>query len=123
LNFEKLTRLRSVAEAALEGDLDIHALHEMGPEAAFAHVQKLNGIGPFYASLIVVRASGFADAMPCTPEPRLLAHAARFYGHTQQPTLEWLTRLAARWRPFRTWATVLIRLAGDRGTAVEAVTR
>ena len=24
--------------------------------------------------------------------------------------------IAESWRPFRTWATVLIRLAGDRGT-------
>jgi DNA-3-methyladenine glycosylase II len=123
LSFEKLTRLRSVAEAALEGELDVSALHQMGPEQATAHVQKLNGIGPFYAGLIVVRASGFADALLQTPEPRLLTHAARFYGHEGEPTLEWLTALAERWRPFRTWATVLIRLAGDRGTTVDAVRR
>ena len=47
-------------------------------------------------------------------EPKLLAHAARFYELDGEPTLEWLTALAERWRPYRTWATVLIRLAGDR---------
>ena len=113
LNFEKLTRLRSVAEAALEGELDVALLHEMGPDRATQHVQKLNGIGPFYAGLIVVRASGFADALLQAPEPRLLAHASRLYGHPNG-TLEWLTALAERWRPFRTWATVLIRVAADR---------
>ncbi len=124
LNFEKLTRLRSVAEAALEGQLDVALLHQMGPDRATEHVQKLNGIGPFYAGLIVVRASGFADALLRTPEPKLLAHTARFYGYRDgDATLQWLTAVAERWRPFRTWATVLIRLAGDRGTTVDEVTR
>ena len=50
----------------------------------------------------------------------MLAHAARFYGRSQPPTLDWFAALAQRWRPFRTWATVLIRLAGDRGTAAGA---
>jgi DNA-3-methyladenine glycosylase II len=123
LNFEKLTRLRSVAEAALEGELDVAALQAMGPEAATLHVRRLNGIGPFYADVIVVRASGFADALLQTAEPKLLANAALLYGCTDEPTLEWLTALAERWRPFRTWATVLIRRAGDRGTTVDAAKR
>lgn len=122
LNFEKLTRLRSVAEAALEGELEVARLHEMGPELATQHVQRLNGIGPFYAGLIVVRAGGFADALIQAPEPKLLAYASRFYRHPGG-TLEWLTGLAERWRPFRTWATVLIRVAGERETSVDTATR
>jgi DNA-3-methyladenine glycosylase II len=118
LNLEKLTRLRGVAAAAFDGDLDARMLHALGPERAFEQVQQLNGIGPFYAGLIVVRAAGFADALLPMAEPKMLAHAARYYGRTEEPTLEWLTVLAEPWRPFRTWATVLIRLAGDRGTPV-----
>ena len=67
---------------------------------------------------MVLRASGFADAMLPMAEPKVLRHAARFYGLTKEPDLEWFTALAERWRPFRTWATVLIRLAGDRGTSL-----
>jgi DNA-3-methyladenine glycosylase II len=70
----------------------------------------------FYAGLVVLRASGFADAMLPMAEPRLLAHAARLYGHRGEPTVEWLGGLAEAWRPFRTWCMVLIRLAGDSGT-------
>lgn len=123
LNFEKLTRLRSVAEAALEGELDVDRLHEMGPERALEHVQKLDGIGPFFAGLIVVRGSGFADALLKTPEPKLLEHAARFYGLAGEPTLGWLQALAENWRPYRTWATVLIRVAGELGTVAGALRR
>ncbi|HEY3726883.1 MAG TPA: hypothetical protein VGL51_06895 [Solirubrobacteraceae bacterium] len=118
LNLEKLIRLRGVAEAALSGSLDVAALHALGPERAYERLQQLRGIGPFYAGLIVLRASGFADAMLPMAEPKLLGHAARFYGLSGEPSVEWLAGLAERWRPFRTWAMVLIRLAGDRGTTV-----
>jgi DNA-3-methyladenine glycosylase II len=67
---------------------------------------------------VVLRATGFADAMLATPEPKVLAHAARFYALSEPAGLEWFSALAERWRPFRTWATVLIRLAGDRGTSL-----
>jgi DNA-3-methyladenine glycosylase II len=120
LNLEKLTRLRGVAGAAFDGDLDARMLHALGPERAFDELQRLNGIGPFYAGLIVVRATGFADALLPMPEPKLLAHAARYYGRSEKPTLPWLTDLAQRWRPFRTWAMVLIRVAGERGTPAGA---
>jgi DNA-3-methyladenine glycosylase II len=120
LNLEKLTRLRGVAGAAFDGDLDARMLHALGPERAFDELQRLDGIGPFYAGLIVVRATGFADALVPMPEPKLLAHAAHYYACSEEPTLQWLTDLAQRWRPFRTWATVLIRLAGARGTPAGA---
>jgi DNA-3-methyladenine glycosylase II len=110
-------RLRAVARAAAEGDLDPQRLHELGPERAYVEVQRLRGIGPFYAALVVLRAGGFADAMLETTEPKVLKHAARFYGLGAPLSLERFKQMAEAWRPFRTWTTVLIRLAGDRGTA------
>ncbi len=120
LGAAKVERLRTVAEAASDGLLDVRRLHELGPEAAYEDVQQLKGIGPFYAGLVVLRATGFADALMSAPEPKVLAHAARFYGLAETPTLEHFRELAERWRPFRTWAMVLIRLAGDRGTTAAA---
>jgi len=119
LNPEKVDRLRGVARAALEGRLDVAHLHELGPERAYIEIQQLRGLGPFYAGLVVLRASGFADAMLQAPEPKVLAHGARFYGLDAPPSLEQLTAMAERWRPFRTWTTVLIRLAGDRAARLD----
>jgi DNA-3-methyladenine glycosylase II len=112
---EKLERLLGVAQAALDGQLDVERLHTLGPERAYADVQRLKGLGPFYAGLVVLRASGFADAMLPVAEPKVLAHAARVYGERAPLRLERLAEIAEAWRPFRTWSTVLIRLAGDRG--------
>jgi DNA-3-methyladenine glycosylase II len=114
---EKIARLHGIARAALAGELDVARLHELGPDRALDEVQRLRGIGPFYAGLIVLRASGFADALLKVPEARGLAHAQRFYGFDHPPTSAEFAALAERWRPFRTWAIVLIRLAGVRGTA------
>ncbi len=114
LGEEKATRLRAIAQAAIEGALDVERLHGLGPDAAWESLQELPGIGPFYAGLIVLRAAGFADALMPMDEPRILAHVASFYGLAAPPTREQLTQLAQAWRPFRTWATVLLRLAGDR---------
>lgn len=116
LSMKKIARLLDVAGAALDGALDLPRLHELGPERSWIELQRLNGLGPFYAGLVVLRASGFADALLPVAEPKVLRHTARYYGLDGPPDLEAFARLAEPWRPFRTWATVLIRLAGDRGT-------
>ena len=51
----------------------------------------------------------------------VVAHAAVDEGLRNPPRLEAFSALALRWRPFRTWATVLIRLAGERGTEIRGV--
>jgi DNA-3-methyladenine glycosylase II len=112
---EKAARLRGVAQAASERLLDVGHLHELGPERAYIEIQRLKGLGPFYAGLVVMRASGFADAPMVLAEPRVLGHAARLYGLDAPPTLEEFAELSEPWRPFRIWATVLLRLGGDRG--------
>jgi DNA-3-methyladenine glycosylase II len=112
LNPEKVHRLHGVAEAALAGQLDVEHLHELGPERATEEVQRLKGLGPFYAGLVIVRASGFTDALLQAAEPKLLGHVGRLYDLGGPADLGQLRVIAEPWRPFRTWATVLIRLAG-----------
>ena len=112
LDAEKVARLRGVAEAALGGVLDAPRLAALDPEEAMAQVRALRGIGPFYAGLVVVRASGLADY--AIREPRALAAAAHQYGLDGPPDAVAWSALSEAWRPFRTWAVVLLRLAGDR---------
>ncbi|MBO9533955.1 MAG: hypothetical protein J7513_13375 [Solirubrobacteraceae bacterium] len=109
----KRGRLAGVAEAALDGQLDLELIHGMGPETATVHLQTIKGIGPFWATLIVVRASGFADAL--AQEPRARARALAAYGLPETSTEAEFAELAERWRPFRAWATVLCRVAHERG--------
>jgi DNA-3-methyladenine glycosylase II len=110
---DKIERLHGVARAALEGRLAVSALKDLGPEAAMAHVQSIKGIGPFYSALIVIRGTGFTDVLPVS-EPRALALIAQLYGLAEPPSEAQFRDLAEPWRPFRTWATVLIRAAAHR---------
>jgi DNA-3-methyladenine glycosylase II len=111
---ERVRWLHAVARAALDGALDPGALSAMEPERALEHLQRLPGIGPVYATLIFIRATGVADTLTFG-EPRLLEYVAHFYGTGPgQASREQLERIAGNWRPFRTWAAVLIRMAGDR---------
>jgi DNA-3-methyladenine glycosylase II len=116
LNDVKIERLRQIAAAGVAGDLDVARIQALGPEAAYEELQRLPGIGPFYASLIVLRGSGFADAWLGAPERRGADHAARYYGVQDDDRDQRLTEIADGWRPFRTWCLVLVRVAGERGT-------
>lgn len=111
---ERLERVKGVARAAIDGSLDAERLRSLGPERAYQELQQLRGIGPFYATLIVLRSIGFADAPLQIEERHLLAHVARFYGLDGPATLDRYREISDAWRPFRTWAAVLVRLAGDR---------
>ncbi len=113
LGATKVTRLRGVAAAAQHGGLDVARIQKLGPETAYADVQRIAGIGPFYAALIVLRASGFADAWLGTAHARAAEALAGFYGADVD-----IDALAERWRPFRTWSLVLVRLAASRGTQI-----
>jgi DNA-3-methyladenine glycosylase II len=109
----KLERMRAIADAALRGDLDTDRIRAMEPDAAMQDLQRLEGIGPFYSALIVIRATGHTDVLPDN-EPRALALAGKLYGLGHDATPEEMRTIAERWRPFRTWATVLLRAAGPR---------
>jgi len=114
----RLARMHAIARAAADGRLEADRLLRLGPEAAMADLQQLKGIGPFYAALIVIRGTGFTDVLPID-EPKSLGMVQRLYGLAAVPTQAEFERIAANWRPWRTWATVLIRAAGSRldGTA------
>jgi DNA-3-methyladenine glycosylase II len=110
---QRLDWLRGVAQAALEGHLDAKQLAGTEPDEAMASLRRLPGIGPFYAGLVYVRATGVTDVLPVN-EPTALALAATAYGRPEPLTAREFADLAEAWRPWRTWATVLIRAVTPR---------
>jgi DNA-3-methyladenine glycosylase II len=110
---DRIPRLHAVAAAAQRGDLDVDRLAALGPEAAAQAVQELPGIGPFYCQLIVVRACEFVDVLPAD-EARSRQAVHELYGITTPMTDEEYASFADRWRPYRTWAVVLVRAAAHR---------
>ena len=117
---DRMQRLHGVARAAQEGRLDAGHLLALGPEEAMARLREIPGIGPFYSALIVIRGTGFADVLP-VGEPKLLTLVERLYNRPGPVSDEELRALAEAWKPFRTWAGVLIRAAAQRVLGDEPV--
>jgi DNA-3-methyladenine glycosylase II len=111
LRSERIPRLHAVAEAAQRGLLDAEQLRAMAPDDAQAELEQLPGIGPFYSSLIVIRACGHADA-PTSGEPRSRAAVQQAYGIDHELSGAEMLALAESWRPFRTWVAVMMRALG-----------
>jgi DNA-3-methyladenine glycosylase II len=106
----KAEYLRAVADAALEGRLDGAALRSLDPDQAVQAVQEVKGLGPFAAELVVVRGANAPDALP-RHERRLEAEIAERYGPHRR-----LAEVSQAWRPFRTWAAVLLRTLREERT-------
>jgi DNA-3-methyladenine glycosylase II len=113
LTAEKIHRMHGIARKALTGTLDVDRLRHIGPEACQDDMQRIKGIGPFYASLITIRSVGFTDVLP-VDEPMLLELIGLHYRVDGPVGSERLTEIAEPWRPYRTWASVLIRSASSR---------
>jgi DNA-3-methyladenine glycosylase II len=101
--------LRSLAQVALDGQLDAARLRAMPHEEALADLKKLPGIGDFSAGLILLRGAGDPDAVP-GQEPRLGRAVALAYGLPGPATPEQVVAISEGWRPYRTWVTVLLRI-------------
>ncbi|MFJ8965213.1 DNA-3-methyladenine glycosylase family protein [Lentzea sp. NPDC102401] len=98
--------LRAVAEAALDGVLDAVALRSLKPAAAVLAVQQVKGLGPFAAELVVLRGANAPDAVPHN-ESRLTDEVSEWYGRP-------LAEVSEAWRPYRTWASVHLRVLRER---------
>jgi DNA-3-methyladenine glycosylase II len=115
LSEEKIARLRGVAQAACDGLLDAEHLLALGEARALSELQRLRGVGPWAASHIYFRGAAPCDGLP-TAEPRVLHGLAAAY-RLRSPSMATFQRIAAGWRPFRTWVCVLLmrHLAASAG--------
>lgn len=104
----KIERLKQLGAAALEGRLDAARLRSLPVGEALARLQKLPGIGPFSAELILLRGAGEPDYLPAR-EPRLGRAVAMAYGLDEPPEPKELEEIAERWRPYRTWVALHLR--------------
>jgi len=100
--------LRSLAQAALDGQLDAARLRALPVADALADLKKLPGIGDFSAGLTLLRGAGAPDAVP-NAEPRLARAVALAYGLPGPATPEQIRAISENWRPYRTWVTLLLR--------------
>jgi DNA-3-methyladenine glycosylase II len=108
LSARKVEQLREIARAALEGQLDAGWLRSQPAEDVLVGLKDLPGIGDFSAELILVRGAGEPDHFPRN-ERRLQRAMADAYGFSAIPPIDTLTQIAEKWRPYRSWVSLLFR--------------
>ena len=105
----KLRRMHAIAAAAADGGLDTESLRMRDVDEVDAELRGFEGIGPFYAELVTMRALGHTDVLPAT-EPRVVAATAARLGLESLSPADF-AEVAEAWRPWRTWACVALRAA------------
>ena len=105
---EKWRRLQGIARAALAGYLDAARLSSMPYDFAVSDLAKIRGIGPVSAAGIMMRAVDCPDAF-IRGENRVTTAILSVYDK-RDGTAEDAYRIAERWRPFRSWASVLVMM-------------
>lgn len=103
----KIERLRAIARAAQDGLLDAEDLRALEPDEALRRLQRLPGIGPFSAQLILVRGAGHPDVFPDNDE-RLQAEMRELYSLPDATPAD-LATVAERWRPYRSLVALTLR--------------
>jgi DNA-3-methyladenine glycosylase II len=112
----KAEYLRALGAAAMAGRLDAARLRGMPRHQALAALKELPGVGDFSAELILLRGAGDPDHLP-EHEPRLRRAVALAYGLDGPPGDLQLAQLAERWRPYRTWVVLLLRVLLEETTS------
>lgn len=105
LTERKIEQLRALSAAALDGRLSRDRLRAMAREDATHDLQRLPGIGPFSADMILIRGAGDPDALP--RHERRLARATR--AAYELPDDADIEPVAEAWRPYRAWIALLLR--------------
>ena len=101
-----------MAEAALDGVLDVAHLRALGDEAGPESVRSIRGIGPFWSSGIYLRGCGIADVFP--NEPLSIAALGHLHGLGDRPDQAMVKQLTDAYAPYRMWVCFLLRVAAGR---------
>jgi DNA-3-methyladenine glycosylase II len=114
LTQEKVSRLHGLAQAAMDGLLDTERLRFLPPDEALAELMTLRGVGGFTAEGTLLRGCGVVDELPRDP---LSGEVVReLYGRDGPLDDETVASITDKWRPYRMWATVLLRVGWERSS-------
>ena len=108
LSDRKTAQLRALGHAALAGSLDADRLRRQAREDALRELQRLPGVGPFAAELVLIRGAGEPDYFPAH-ERRLEQAIRSAYGLPAGADADRLRTVADGWAPYRSWVAVLLR--------------
>jgi DNA-3-methyladenine glycosylase II len=106
LSAGKVRTIRTIAEAAVSGELDFACIETMPPEDATAYLTQHKGIGPWTAEIYLMFCSGHPDIFPAG-DLALRKAVGHGLGMDEVPSVDELSEIAAAWSPYRHAAALL----------------
>jgi DNA-3-methyladenine glycosylase II len=107
LSRAKTSFLRSLAEHILTGELELDRLRELDDERIIAELVAVKGVGTWTAHMFLMFQLERPDVL-AVGDLGIRRAVERAYGLSDLPSAADLTRLAERWRPYRTLACRLL---------------
>ena len=104
---QKARYARLLAEAVLNGSLDVDALLHLDDESVRTELQKITGIGPWTAEVYLLMALLRPDVWP-RGDIALASAAQQVKGLPSRPSQAELHDLAEQWRPWRAVAARIL---------------
>jgi DNA-3-methyladenine glycosylase II len=112
LSAPKQKHMKSIAQAILDGTLDLERLRKMPDEDARAHLIAIKGIGPWTADIYLMASLGRADIWP-VGDVGLQAAIHRALNLRKRPNEKQMEKLSKLWRPWRTVAARMFWIHED----------
>jgi DNA-3-methyladenine glycosylase II len=107
LSRAKVSFLRSLAEHAVSGDLELERLEQLPDEEVIAELVAVKGIGEWSAHMFLMFQLERPDVL-AVGDLGIRRAVQRAYGLDDLPSAAELTELAEPWRPHRTAACLLL---------------
>jgi DNA-3-methyladenine glycosylase II len=107
LSRQKARYAHALAEAVLDGALDLAGLDKLDDEAAIAQLTQVTGIGRWTAEIYLLSVLQRPDVWPAA-DVALMVAAGEVKGLATRPDAKALGRLAEPWRPWRAIAARLL---------------
>ncbi len=104
LSRSKVSYIRGISELVESGDLDLDSLEKMSDDDVVAALTAVKGIGRWTAEMFLIFTLGRLDVLP-VDDLGLRKGIKMAYSTRALPTGAEATRIAERWRPYRTVAT------------------
>ena len=104
---QKTKYCQELSEAIIHGDLELDTLHGLDDKNAQKELMKIKGIGPWTASIYLLRALLRPDVWP-SGDLALENAVQKIKDLSEKPNTERLNMIAAQWKPWRAVAARII---------------
>ena len=104
---QKLSYLKDLAARVVAGTLDLEALESMSDEEIIEVLDEVKGIGPWTVHMFLIFTLGRPNVLP-VDDYGIRMSVQRIYGLSELPKKGEIEKLAERWHPYSTVASLYL---------------